>query len=108
VMVDLGRAQQRLRRNASPVEADAAQMLALHDCRLESELRRPDGGNISARSRTDHQYVERSISHLPFDPVKLRLRPRCTMSNIDDIAAPQSCGTACPAMRTAPRNCLSR
>jgi hypothetical protein len=35
---NLGRAQQRLGRDAAPVEADAAEMLALDDCRLEAEL----------------------------------------------------------------------
>ena len=38
ITVDLGRAQQRLGRNAAPVEADAAEIIALHDRGLEAEL----------------------------------------------------------------------
>jgi hypothetical protein len=48
VVEDLGRTQQRLGRDAPPVEADAAQQLALHDCGLEAELRRADRGDIAA------------------------------------------------------------
>ena len=51
VVEDLGRAQQRLGRDAAPVEADAAEMLALDDRRLEAELRRPDRGDVAARAR---------------------------------------------------------
>jgi hypothetical protein len=41
-MVDLGGAQQRLGRNAPPVEADAAKLLALDDSHLHLELRSTD------------------------------------------------------------------
>jgi hypothetical protein len=48
VVQHLARAQQRLGRNAPPVEADAAQELALDDRGLEAELARADRGDIAA------------------------------------------------------------
>ncbi len=62
-MIDLGRAQQRLGRDAAPVEADAAQMLALDDGRLEAELRRADGCDVAAGSAADDQDVIKGICH---------------------------------------------
>src|SRR5690349_17101897 len=44
---DLRGAQQRLRRNTAPVEADAAEMLALDDGGLERELRGTDRRDIA-------------------------------------------------------------
>ena len=58
VMENLGRAQQRLGRNAAPVEADAAEIIALDDGRLEAELRGADGGDIAAGAGADDQDVE--------------------------------------------------
>ena len=48
VVEHLGRAQQRLGRDAAPVEADAAEQLALDDRGLEPELRGADRGDIAA------------------------------------------------------------
>src|SRR6185436_1207286 len=48
IMIDLGRAQQRLGRDAAPVEADAAQFLALDDRGLEAELGGADRSDIAA------------------------------------------------------------
>ena len=48
---DFGRAQQRLGRNAAPVEADAAQPVALDHRGLQAQLRAADGADIAARSR---------------------------------------------------------
>ena len=62
VVVDLGRPQQRLGGNAAPVEADAAEMLALHDRRLEAELRRPDCGDVAAGPAADDDHVI-AVSH---------------------------------------------
>jgi hypothetical protein len=59
----LGRAQQGLGRDAPPVEADATQVVALDDRRLEAELRRPDGGDIASRPRPDDDDVEGLLSH---------------------------------------------
>src|SRR5262249_126808 len=39
IVENLGRAQQRLGRNAAPIQADATEVIALDDSRLESELR---------------------------------------------------------------------
>ena len=59
---DLGRAQQRLGRDAAPVEADAAKVLALDDRGLEAELGRADRGHIAARPGAEHDDVVR-FSH---------------------------------------------
>ena len=54
---DLGRAQQRLGRDAAPVEADAAEVLALDDRGLEAKLRRADRGDIAAGAGAEHDDV---------------------------------------------------
>jgi hypothetical protein len=64
VVIDFRRAQQRLGRNASPVQADAAEMGTLDDGGLESELRRTDRSDISAGSAADDDYVEVILSHV--------------------------------------------
>ena len=59
-----GGVQQRLGGNAADVEAGAAQRLALlDDRRLQAELRRLDGADITARSRSDHDDI---IAHGSF------------------------------------------
>ena len=50
-MVDLGGAQQRLGRDAAPVEADAAQVLAFHHGGLQAELRARGWRRHSRRGR---------------------------------------------------------
>ena len=55
---DFGRAQQRLGRDAAPVEADAAQPVALDDRGLQAQLRRADGADIAARPAADDDDVE--------------------------------------------------
>ena len=62
-VIDLGRAQQRLGRDAAPVQADAAEVLALHHRGLHAELRCADGGDIAAGSAAEHDEVEGLISH---------------------------------------------
>jgi hypothetical protein len=57
VVEDLGRAEQRLGRDAAPVEADAAQQLALDDRRLETQLRGADRRHIAAGARAEHDHV---------------------------------------------------
>src|SRR3546814_16448783 len=64
IMIDFGRAQQRLGRDAAPVEANAAEILALDDRRLEPELRRTDGRDIAARSRAEADEVVVGVSHV--------------------------------------------
>ena len=63
IVIDLGRAQQRLGRDAAPVQADAAEMIALDDGGLEAELRRADRGDIAAGTGADDEKVEGSVSH---------------------------------------------
>ena len=60
VMEDLRRAQQRLGRDAAPIEADASQIIALDDRRLEAKLRRTNGGDIAARTGADDYDIEDS------------------------------------------------
>ena len=57
IMEHLGRAQQRLGRDAAPVGADAGEMLALDDRRLQPELRGTDRSDVAARSRADDDHV---------------------------------------------------
>jgi hypothetical protein len=54
---DFSGTEQRFGRDAAPVEADATEMLALDDCRLEAELRRADGGHIAAGAGADDENV---------------------------------------------------
>src|SRR5262249_37716150 len=63
IVENLGRAQQRLGRNAAPVETDAAEIFPFDNGRLETELRRADGGDVAARPRADDDDVEGGISH---------------------------------------------
>ena len=63
-MIDLGRPQQRLGRDAAPVETDAAQMLALDNRRLHPQLRRPDRRHIAARAPAHDNQIEFGISHI--------------------------------------------
>jgi hypothetical protein len=58
VVKNLRRAQQRLGRDAPPVEANAAEIIALDDRGLEAELRGADGGNVAARPGADDDDVE--------------------------------------------------
>ncbi len=60
VVKDLGRAQQRLGRDAAPVEADPAEQLALDDRRLEPELRGADRRDIAAGARSEDDDVVRN------------------------------------------------
>src|SRR6185437_13039816 len=48
---DFGGAQQRLRRDAAPVEADAAELVAFDDRGLKTKLRSADGADITRRAR---------------------------------------------------------
>ena len=57
------RAQQRLGRDAAPVQANAAEIIAFDDRGLESELGGADGGDIAARSGADDDDVEIGLSH---------------------------------------------
>src|ERR1039458_2704373 len=63
-MEDLRRAQQRLGRDAAPIEADAPQIFALDDRSLEAKLRRTNRGNVAARTGADDYDVEARLSHL--------------------------------------------
>src|SRR5690606_27081816 len=57
VMEDLGRAQQGLGRDTAPIQADAAQVLALYDRGFEAELGRADRRNVAAGTGTDDEDV---------------------------------------------------
>src|SRR5258708_27484018 len=64
VVIDLGRAQQRLGRDAAPVQADAAEIGFFHDRGLETKLRRTDRGDIAAGPGADDDDVEGCIGHV--------------------------------------------
>ena len=62
-MRDFRRAQQRLGRDAAPVEADAAEQIALDHRGLHAQLRGANGGDIAARPAADDDHVEGSLGH---------------------------------------------
>src|SRR5262249_20133937 len=62
-MIDFGAPQQCLGWNAAPVEADAAQVLALDDRRLHPQLRRPDSRDVTPRPTADNYQTEGSFRH---------------------------------------------
>ena len=55
---NFGGPQQRLRRDAAPVQANAAQMFALNDCGFQPQLRRADRRDIAPRPRADHDHIK--------------------------------------------------
>ena len=57
-VIELGGAQQRLGRDAAPIQADAAEMLALDDRGLQAKLCGADRGDIAAGTRADHGNIE--------------------------------------------------
>ena len=71
----LGRAQQRLRGNAAPVEADAAQILALDDRGSEAKLGGADRSDIAAGPGAEDDEIV-SVSHwaLRLSPLPSRER----------------------------------
>jgi hypothetical protein len=64
VVVELGRAQDRLRRDAGIVEAAPAGFVALDDRGLLAQLGGADGGYIAARAPADDDLVE-GVGHAP-------------------------------------------
>src|SRR6516164_2488109 len=66
VVIDFRRAQQRLGRDAAPVEADAAEVGFLDDRGLEAELCCADRGDIAAGSGADDDDVEGCVGHACF------------------------------------------
>ncbi len=65
LVIEVGRMQHRLGRDAADIEAGAAQRLAALDAAgLEPELCGTDGGNITARAGADYQDVEIIVSHV--------------------------------------------
>src|ERR1700743_2801617 len=63
VMIDLGGSQQRLGRDAAPVQADAAEVGFLDDRGLEAELGSTNGCNLAAGAGADDNDVEGSVGH---------------------------------------------
>src|SRR3954451_1170279 len=75
VVEDLGRAQQRLGRDAAPVETNAAKIISFDNRRLEPELCRADRGDVAAGPRADDDDVER-IWHLHLHDSQTRLQAK--------------------------------
>src|SRR6185312_11274958 len=86
VVIDLGRAQERLGRDAAPVEADAAEIFALDNGRLEAELRRADGGDVAAGAGADDDDVEGGIGHLVLVSLNATPRKPVADANFDQSA----------------------
>ena len=64
VMIDFSRPQQGLGGDATPVEANAADVLTLDDRDFETQLCRADGGDITSWASANNQYVEVSVGHV--------------------------------------------
>src|SRR5262249_36943128 len=62
-MVNLRAAQQCLSRDATPIETDAAQLIALDQCCLHAELCRADRRHVAARAAAENDQVEGSLRH---------------------------------------------
>ncbi len=67
-MVDLGRAQQRLRRDAAPVEADAPEISRSTTAVFMLQLRGADGRHITAGATADHHQIERHCPVIAMHP----------------------------------------
>ena len=63
VVIDFRGAQQRLGGNAAPVQANAAEVFALDDSRLEAKLGGADGRHIAAGAGADDENVETIVGH---------------------------------------------
>ena len=87
------RAQQRLGRDAAPVQADAAEVLALHHRGLHAELRRADGGDVAAGAAAEHDQVEALVSHcsLPWRARSARRRPSCRTCQSSHRSRAEAC-----------------
>jgi hypothetical protein len=90
VMENLRRTQQRLGRDAAPIEANAAQIFALDDGRRKAKLRGADGGDVSAGAGTDDDDVEICISHVRYTSI-------ITGFSISALNAPMSCAPSAPS-----------
>ena len=81
--VDLGRAQDRLRRDAGVVEAAAAGLVVLDDGGLLAQLGGADRGDVAAGAAADHDHVE-GIWH--------RTEPIERMRRLRTVCKPPSVG----------------
>jgi hypothetical protein len=57
-MINLGTAQQSLRRNTAPVQANTPQMLFLDQRRIHTQLRRTDRRDIATRPAANHHNIK--------------------------------------------------
>ena len=95
LIVQFGRAQQRLGRDAAPVEADAAEMAALDHGGLEAQLRSADRGDIAARSGADNDHVKGFVGH--------SLSSVCLVQPCGLVRRSQSCPRWAPGKSAARR-----
>ena len=58
-VVEVGRLQERLGRDAAPVEAGAADLVLVDESHAETELRPAEGGRVAAGAGAEHDEVER-------------------------------------------------
>ena len=87
---DLCVAEERFAGDASPVEADAAQLVPLHDRSLQAKLTCPDGGHIAARPGPDNRYIiirqlhylVRKLAHYTIHLVQSFMTTKKTIQNL--------------------------
>ncbi len=94
-MSNLRDAQQRLGRDAAPVEADAPEVLALDERRLHAELASPDRRHVAARTAADDEQVVCRLRHR---------RSLCLSVSVPRAAHAGGVGVAGGAARHPPRH----
>jgi hypothetical protein len=90
---DLRRPQHRLGRDAAPVQADAAHVLAFDDGDLEAQLAGTDGPHVTPRPCPDHHDIELLSGHLALLHLTHPSRDGLTLNNS------HRCGPKSPAAR---------
>ena len=97
VLEHLRRFEQGFGGDAAPVEADAAQRLALDNAHFQTQLRRPNGGYVAAGAAADHDQIKLQCH-------KLLRKKKCTPG---PAGGPTHCG--CKDSRApAPRRYCQR
>src|SRR3954471_17863180 len=87
VVIDFRRAQQRLGRNAAPVQADAAEIGFFDDRGLEAELRGADRGDVAAGAGADDDNVEGGVSD--YRSIRERTSSKPVQSTVTAPALPR-------------------
>ena len=102
-MIGLGGAEQRLGGNAAPVEAGAAEMLALDDHRVEPKLRSTVGGDIASPARRRSRQDRSSCQ-----PYSRSITASSAQSKDADLKERREPGVQDPPLREQPRAAAAR